>query len=88
MKIIKLTISAELTTTFEDLMLKSGALSIEFAAVKRKHCTERFSNIFEMTVYVDDSNVGKIIKRAIGYIRTNWKYEGSLCIHSISPVMM
>lgn len=87
MKIIKSTISADLTTILEDLMMKSGALSIEFATVDGKNYTQQFSNRLEMTVYANDSNVGKIVKNAIGYIRTSRKYGGNLCIHSISPVV-
>ena len=86
MKIIKSTISADLTTILEDLMLKSGALSIEFATLEGQNYHDRFSNRLEMTVYANDSSVGKIIKNAIGYIRTSRKYGGNLCIHSISPV--
>ena len=87
MKMIKSTISAELTTILEDLMIKSGALSIQFATVDGKNCSSRFPHRLEMTVYANDSNVGKILKNTIGYIRTSGKYGGNLCIHSISPVL-
>ena len=87
MKMIKSTVSADLIATLKDLMLQSGALSVEFATVGTGTCAERFPPRLEMTVYANDSSVGKIIKRSIGCIKANWQSQGDVCIHSITPVV-